>query len=66
MKKLLLVFVCSTFLFSCDKEKKKSTSPETEQIKKELTKQRDLFDAPGIAFGLIKNEIGRASCRERV
>lgn len=31
-------------------------SPQATQIKKSLLKQKDAFDVPGIAFGLIKND----------
>ncbi|WP_430409780.1 serine hydrolase [Kordia sp.] len=56
MKKLLTVIICLCFLFGCKKETKKNLSPKALQIKNALLKQKDHFDAPGIAFGLIKND----------
>ncbi|GAB5554324.1 MAG: hypothetical protein Sapg2KO_39150 [Saprospiraceae bacterium] len=56
MKKSLPVLICFALLFSCTKEEKQIISPETLEIKNALLKQQELFDAPGIAFGLIKND----------
>ena len=56
MKKLLPVIICSISLFGCKKEIKNNLSPEVLKIKNSLLKQKELFDLPGIALGLIKND----------
>ncbi|MFY0603235.1 MAG: serine hydrolase [Flavobacteriaceae bacterium] len=56
MKKLIILQICLFTLFSCTEEVKKNLSPQALQIKNALLKQKGHFDAPGIAFGLIKND----------
>lgn len=56
MKKLLAVVICTIILLSCKTETTQTKSPEALQIEKDLLKQKEIFDAPGIAFGLIKND----------
>ncbi|MEO1054932.1 MAG: serine hydrolase, partial [Bacteroidota bacterium] len=56
MNKLLPVMTCLIFLLGCKKEIKENLSPEALAIKNSLLKQKELFDVPGIAFGLIKND----------
>lgn len=56
MKKILYFTTYFLLLFSCKKEEKQTLSPEALEIKKTILKQKELFDAPGIAFGLIKND----------
>lgn len=56
MKKLLYATACLLFLYSCKKEEKQTLSPEALEIKNTLLKQKKLFDAPGIAFGMIVND----------
>lgn len=55
MKKLLLAIISFCFFISCQQQKK-SLSPQAIEIKKQVLKQKELFDLPGIAFGLIKND----------
>lgn len=56
MKKLLYFTTCFFLLFSCKKEEKQKLSPESLEIKNTILKQKELFDAPGIAFGMIVND----------
>lgn len=56
MKKFIIVQICLFALFSCTREVHNNLSPEALQIKNALLKQKGHFDAPGIAFGLIKND----------
>ncbi len=56
MKKLLYFTTFFILIFSCKREEKQTISPEVIEIKKTLLKQQELFDAPGIAFGMIKND----------
>lgn len=56
MKKLLYLTICLALLFSCKREEKQTLSPEVLEIKNTILKQQELFDTPGIAFGLIKDD----------
>ncbi|MBV7267574.1 serine hydrolase domain-containing protein [Winogradskyella luteola] len=56
MKKILYFTTCFFLFFSCKKDEKQTLSPEAIQIKNTLLKQKQLFDAPGIAFGIITND----------
>lgn len=56
MKKLLYIPMCCFLFLSCNNEEKSTLSPEALAIKNTLFKQKELFDAPGIAFGIIKND----------
>lgn len=56
MKKSLYFSMCLCLLFSCKQEEKQTLSPEALKIKNTILKQKELFDAPGIAFGMIKND----------
>ncbi len=56
MKKLFPVIICLISLCGCKREIEKNLSPEALEIKNSLLKQKELFDVPGIAFGLIKND----------
>ncbi|MEE9362282.1 MAG: serine hydrolase [Cellulophaga sp.] len=56
MKKLLYLTISFVLLFSCKKEEKQTLSPEVLEIKNTLLRQLELFDAPGVAFGMIKND----------
>ncbi len=56
MKKILSVTTFIIFFCSCKKEEKQTLSPEVLEIKNAILKQKELFDAPGIAFGMIKND----------
>ncbi|GGI57850.1 serine hydrolase [Winogradskyella haliclonae] len=56
MKKL---FYFSTLLFllvSCKQEEKQTLSPEVFAIQELVLKQKELFEVPGIAVGMIKND----------
>ena len=56
MKKLLYFSACFFLFFGCKKEEKQTLSPEVLEIKNTLLKQKQLFDAPGIAFGMITKD----------
>lgn len=56
MKKLLYFATCFVLIFSCKREAKQPISLEVLEIKNTILKQQQLFDAPGIAFGMIKND----------
>ncbi|WP_422104809.1 serine hydrolase [Winogradskyella sp.] len=56
MKKTLYTIVCLFLLVSCKEEEIHTLSPEALKIETEVLKQKVLFDAPGIAIGLIKND----------
>lgn len=58
MKKLLYLLVCCGFLMSCNQpENSNPTTPEQDpQITRDLLQLQELFDTPGIAFGLIHND----------
>jgi len=56
MKKLLYFSTILCLLVSCKQEEKQTLSPKSLEIKNALLKQKGYFDAPGIAFGLIKND----------
>lgn len=56
MKKILFATIFTIIFFSCVKEEKQTLSPEVLTIKNTILKQKELFDAPGIAFGMIKND----------
>ena len=57
MKNNLLYFTtCFLLMFSYNGEAQQTPSPEALEIKNALLKQQELVDAPGIAFGMIKND----------
>ncbi|MEM1002397.1 MAG: serine hydrolase [Bacteroidota bacterium] len=56
MKKRLTAAICMAILLACKTEKTQLKSPEALQIEQDLLKQKEIFDAPGIALGLIKND----------
>jgi hypothetical protein len=56
MKKLLYFSTFLCLLVSCKQEEKQTLSPEALEIKNTILKQKELFDAPGIAFGIIVND----------
>ncbi|WP_299114296.1 beta-lactamase family protein [uncultured Winogradskyella sp.] len=56
MKKPLLIAICFTLFFSCKEEVKETLSPEVLAIQELVLKQKELFEAPGIAVGMIKND----------
>lgn len=56
MKKLLTLSFCVAILYGCKKQEPKELSAQEIQIKNALLNQKKTFDAPGIAFGLIKND----------
>ncbi|WP_299521626.1 serine hydrolase [Winogradskyella sp.] len=58
MKKTLYTIVCLLLLFNCkEKEEEKNLlSPEALKIEETVLKQKELFDAPGIVIGMIKND----------
>lgn len=56
MKKVLVVISCFILFFSCKKETEKPISPEVLKIDKIVLKQKELFETPGIAVGVIRND----------
>ena len=56
MKKLLYFSTLLYLLVSCKQEAKQTLSPEALEVKNTILKQKELFDAPGIAFGMIVND----------
>ncbi len=56
MKNLLYFSTLLCLVVSCKQEEKQTRSPEALEIKNTLLKQKELFDAPGIAFGMIVND----------
>ena len=56
MKKLFYFSTLLCLLVNCKQEEKQTLSPEALQIRNALLKQKGHFDAPGIAFALIKND----------
>lgn len=47
---------CFTLFFSCEKETEKPVSLEFLKIEEIVLKQKELFEVPGIAVGVIKND----------
>ena len=56
MKHLLSLSLSFILLLGCQQESDNKPEPETVDIKYALLKQKELFDLPGIAFGMIKND----------
>jgi len=56
MKKILYSLVGFILLIGCKKEEQYTLSPEALKIEAEVLKQKELFDAPGIAIGVISND----------
>ncbi|MEM6720267.1 MAG: serine hydrolase [Bacteroidota bacterium] len=54
MKKLSCIAVVLLFL-GCKTEQKETISPEVLQIDKIVQKQKELFEAPGLAVGVVKD-----------
>jgi len=57
MKKRSCIAIVLLICLGCKKEQKETTiSPEVTQIEAILHKQKELFEAPGIALGVIKDD----------
>ncbi|MEM6685745.1 MAG: serine hydrolase [Bacteroidota bacterium] len=56
MKKLSYIAVVFLVFLSCETAQKETISPEILQIDKIVQKQKELFEAPGLAVGVIKND----------
>ncbi len=56
MKRFGIITTCFLLFFNCKTDEIKEASPETLQIQESVLLQKELFDLPGIAFGMIVND----------
>ncbi len=56
MKKILLGGICLAILWSCTEQPQKTPSPDALRIENTVLKQKELFEVPGLAVGMIKND----------
>ena len=56
MKKILPVGICLILMFGCQESPRKALSSEALIIESTILKQKELFEVPGLAVGIIKND----------
>ncbi|MEO0573245.1 MAG: serine hydrolase [Bacteroidota bacterium] len=56
MNRLRIITTCFLLFLNCKTDEKKDSSPETLKIQESVLLQKELFDLPGIAFGMIVND----------